>query len=67
VPDARVNAIRVAFSRALKDPDLLAEANKMHIDVIETTGEDVQSLVADLYTTPAKIVAEARTIVGGGL
>jgi hypothetical protein len=67
VPDARVAAVREAFSKAMKDPELQAEAKKMRVTAIEATGAEVQKLVTDLYKAPPQIVEKARAIsLAGG-
>ncbi|MBN9080392.1 MAG: hypothetical protein BGP04_19170 [Rhizobiales bacterium 62-17] len=64
VPDDRVAAIRAAFMASLKDPDLLAEAKKMNIDVEGLDGTEMQKLVTDLFQAPQDVVTKARQIIG---
>lgn len=61
VPKDRVAALRKAFLAALADPELLAEAQKMRIEITPTTGEDVEKLIARLYATPRDVVEKVRT------
>ena len=42
VPADRIAVLRQAFEATMKDPELLAEAEKMRIDVEWSTGEAVQ-------------------------
>jgi tripartite-type tricarboxylate transporter receptor subunit TctC len=60
VPADRVNAIRRAFDAATKDKELLAEAAKLKIEVDPLSGEQVASLIADIYKTPAATVERVR-------
>jgi tripartite-type tricarboxylate transporter receptor subunit TctC len=60
VPAERVNAIRRAFDAAMKDPELLAEAAKLKIEIDPLTGEQVAGLIADIYKTPAATVERVR-------
>lgn len=60
VPAARVAALRKAFMAALADPALLAEAAKMKLDVEPMSGDDVQTLVAQLFAMPAHTVERAK-------
>ena len=60
VPADRVNAIRRAFDDAMKDKELLAEADKLKIEIDPLTGEQVAGLIADIYKTPAETVARVR-------
>ena len=60
VPRERVAALRKAFMAALADPALLAEAEKMKLDVEPISGDDVQTMVAQLFAMPARIVERAK-------
>lgn len=64
VPAERIAAMRKAFSAAAKDPDLLADAQRLNIDVIPSTGEEMQALVARMYATPPDVVARVRKALG---
>lgn len=60
VPKDRVEALRRAFDKTMKDPGFLAEAAKLKLDVSPMTGEQVQELVGHLVATPPAIVARVR-------
>ena len=45
---------------ALADKDLLAEAQKLRLDVEPTSGVDLQNLVSKIYATPSAIIERAR-------
>jgi tripartite-type tricarboxylate transporter receptor subunit TctC len=60
VPADRVAALRKAFMAAFQDKELLAEAARIKLDVEAISGEDVQSMVAKLFATPAHIVERAK-------
>src|SRR6201996_2162307 len=60
VPVERVNAIRRAFDAAMKDPELLAEAEKLKIEIDPLTGEQVAALITEIYKTPAATVERVR-------
>jgi len=60
VPAERVEAIRRAFDATMADKDFLAEAEKLKVDVDPLTGEQVADLIAQLYRTPADVVARVR-------
>ena len=60
VPAERVTALRRAFDATMKDPKLVAEADKAQLDVIAVAGEDVQALVAKMFATSPAIVESAR-------
>jgi tripartite-type tricarboxylate transporter receptor subunit TctC len=60
VPPERVAALRKAFMDALHDKALLAESEKMQLDLDALPGDDLQALVAKLYALPASIVQHAK-------
>ena len=62
-PKDRVQLLRHAFLAALRDPEYLAEAGKARLEVSPTRGEDVERLVADLFTIDPPTVARLRTIL----
>ena len=47
----------------MKDPEFLAEADKMAIEVSAMTGSEVDRLMKDIYDTPADLVAETRRMI----
>jgi tripartite-type tricarboxylate transporter receptor subunit TctC len=63
VPADRVAALRAAFMAALKDPDLVAEANKMQVDANPVPGEELQKKVEQIFATPTDIVEKTRKAV----
>lgn len=62
LPDDIANALRTSFMKTLEDPEFLAEAKKRALDVDPTSGEEIQSLVAQLYATSPETVERVRTI-----
>jgi tripartite-type tricarboxylate transporter receptor subunit TctC len=63
VPPARVDALRRAFDKALADPQLLAEAEKLELEIAPVSGEDLQALVERMFKTPREIVDAARNAI----
>lgn len=66
VPEARVNYMRRAFDATMKDPALLAEAEKTKIDIAPITGERVAKLVDEAMATPKDVVARIREALASG-
>ena len=64
VPADRAKALQTAFMETMKDPDFLAEAKKLHLDVSPMSGEQLADLLKTLYATPAPVVQEARSALG---
>jgi tripartite-type tricarboxylate transporter receptor subunit TctC len=62
IPDDRARALQLAFMAACNDPELRAEAEKLRIDISPTSGEDVQSLVAQVFAADSAVVERAKRI-----
>jgi tripartite-type tricarboxylate transporter receptor subunit TctC len=60
VPAERVDAVRRAFDAAMKDKDLLAEAQKLKIEIDPLSGGQVAALIAEIYKTPTATVERVR-------
>ena len=65
VPPERVTALRRAFDATMHDPAFVADAAKLELDVDPMTGEELQSLIAELGRTPPDVVARVRGILAG--
>jgi hypothetical protein len=63
VPKERVQALRRAFDFTMKDPELLADADRSKIDIDPLSGEEVQALVQKLFRTPTALVEKARFLL----
>lgn len=63
VPSERVAMLRRAFMETWKDPDLLAEAKRMGLDVDATSGEDVQRLLEKIYALPPDLLAKTKAAI----
>jgi tripartite-type tricarboxylate transporter receptor subunit TctC len=64
VPAERAAALRQAFDDTMTDPDFLATARQLGLEVSPASGQALQALVAGLYTTPPAVLAQARTAIG---
>jgi tripartite-type tricarboxylate transporter receptor subunit TctC len=60
VPAERVAALRDAFAKTLQDPQFLAEAEKMGVEVQLVRGEQIQRLVEKIYASPPEVIARAK-------
>lgn len=63
-PLDRVNVLREGFAKALKDPELLAEAKKGRMDVDPSTGEELQALVKEVMDQPKDVIQRVKKILG---
>ena len=59
-PNDRVTLLRQAFNAAMKDPALIADAQKQQIDLELMDGETNAKMVAQLYATPAPVISKLR-------
>jgi tripartite-type tricarboxylate transporter receptor subunit TctC len=57
-------ALRKGFAQAMRDPELIAEAAKINLELNFVSGEDVQALVERLYHFPPDVIARAQAIAG---
>jgi tripartite-type tricarboxylate transporter receptor subunit TctC len=63
VPADRVAALRRAFLDALRDKELLADAERIGLEIDPISGEELQALAEKIYATPAAIVEQAKQAV----
>ncbi|HEX5279240.1 MAG TPA: hypothetical protein VFW28_04095 [Micropepsaceae bacterium] len=61
LPPERLQALRAAFDATMKDPQFLAEAKRLNLEVRPVNGADVQKLIKDLYATPPDVVKLAAS------
>ncbi|MSP93639.1 MAG: hypothetical protein EXR00_00065 [Alphaproteobacteria bacterium] len=64
VPADRAAILRAGFDATVADPAFRAEAARMKLTVTPMNGAEVTTHIAALYTTPADLIARARTILG---
>ena len=62
VAPERVQALREAFERTLKDAQFLAEADRMGLEVQHGGGEAIDSLLERLYATPRNVIERVKEI-----
>jgi tripartite-type tricarboxylate transporter receptor subunit TctC len=63
IPEDRKRALIDAFLKTMKDPEFLAEAQKMKADVNPVSAGEIDRLLADVYKTPKDVVAKAATAI----
>ena len=63
MPADRVAALRDAFMATMKDPAFLAEADKAQLEITPISGEAVQKLVSEIYSTPPEVVKKAAELL----
>ena len=63
VPPERIKILREAFMKTLADPELLADAKRMTLEISPLTGEEIHKLLDDVYATPKPVVEAVRNIM----
>ena len=68
IPADRARALRRGFDNAMKDPALVAEAEKSFIEIDPISGEEIEAMLKKLYGLPDEVfkrVASFRQPVSG--
>ncbi len=63
VPQERVEIMRKAIADVVKDPELVAEAGKMKLDMAYRPPEHLERLVASLYQTSPAMIETVKKLV----
>jgi tripartite-type tricarboxylate transporter receptor subunit TctC len=64
VPEERLRALREGFDRAMKDPELLADAEKAQVGIEPMSGPAIAAFVDDAYRVPAEVGKRAAQMLG---
>jgi tripartite-type tricarboxylate transporter receptor subunit TctC len=56
VPEERVEALRAAFMATMEDPEFLAEAAALDLEINAVSGGEIQQLISDLYDSDEELV-----------
>jgi tripartite-type tricarboxylate transporter receptor subunit TctC len=62
-PKERVQILRRALAQAVKDPDLLNDANKANLEIAPASGEEIAQAIEKMFTTPPAVVEKLKIIV----
>lgn len=63
LPPDRAAALRKAFMDTMKDPAFVAEAGKRTMEVDPVSGEDIDKLLKEIYSSPKDIIEETKAII----
>lgn len=63
VPADRVKILQKAFMDTMKDPELLAEAEKSKIEIDPTDGPTTAKIFAEMYDMDAALIAELKGLL----
>jgi tripartite-type tricarboxylate transporter receptor subunit TctC len=62
-PGDRVKMLREAYTKAMKDPELIAEAKKGKMDMDPSTGEELQALLKEIMDQPREVIDQVKRIL----
>jgi tripartite-type tricarboxylate transporter receptor subunit TctC len=63
LPADRLAALRRAFDETVKDPEFLADAKRIGLEVNPASGEQLQKLMVEIYASPPEPVERAKRAV----
>ena len=62
VPLERVEIMRKALADTASDPELLADAGRMNLDMVYRAPDHLERLLANLYATPPGVIEDVKKI-----
>jgi tripartite-type tricarboxylate transporter receptor subunit TctC len=63
VPPDRAETLRKAFMDTMKDKAFLAEAEAAKLEIMPVAGAAIQTLIDEIYATPADIVRKTAEML----
>jgi tripartite-type tricarboxylate transporter receptor subunit TctC len=63
VPADRLAALRRAFDATMRDPQFLAEAERLELEIEPLNAAQIDKLLADAYASPKAIVQQAAELI----
>ena len=63
IPSDRLNLLREAFLKTMKDPELLAEAKRKNFDITPSTGVELERLAKLVMNQPQEVVARVKILM----
>lgn len=64
IPPDRVKILREGFLKAMKDPELLAEAEKRKWEPDPVSGETLEALAREVVTQPPEVIKRLNAVLG---
>ena len=64
VPSDRVRILREAYSKALKDSQLLEEAKQSKLEIEPASGEELQALTERVMNQSPEVIERVKRLVG---
>ena len=63
LPPERLETLRRAFNMAMKDPQLLAEAQKQALEIQPVEGAEISRVLDKVYASPIKLIERAQNVL----
>jgi tripartite-type tricarboxylate transporter receptor subunit TctC len=63
LPEDRLRALRQGFDETVKDPEFLADAKRIGLEVNPAGGAQLQALLNEIYASPPDLVERAKRAV----
>jgi tripartite-type tricarboxylate transporter receptor subunit TctC len=63
LPEDRAAALQEAFDRAVKDPEFLAEAARVNLEIMPASSAQMRRILSEAYATPAPLIEQARELL----
>jgi tripartite-type tricarboxylate transporter receptor subunit TctC len=63
VPADRLELLRQAFDATMKDPEFLAEAAKLQLEIEPLSAREIDGLLANAFASPPSIVRQAAALI----
>jgi tripartite-type tricarboxylate transporter receptor subunit TctC len=64
VPRERLLLLQRAFAEMVEDPQFVADAERLQLDVTPISGAELQKTIDDVYDTPESVIDAARAQIG---
>ncbi|MDP2355097.1 MAG: tripartite tricarboxylate transporter substrate-binding protein [Beijerinckiaceae bacterium] len=63
-PQERIDMLRPAFDKAMVDPELIAQANKLKLPIEPTSGTELDKIAKEVVSSSSDSIALARKLLG---
>jgi hypothetical protein len=57
-------ALREAYAKSLRDPELIEDAKKSKLEIEPATGEELQALTERVMNQPTAVIEKVKKLVG---
>ena len=64
LPPAAAKALRDAYSQTMRDPELVAEANKRGWELQPLSGAELESLSKEVVNQPKEVIEKMKWVLG---